>query len=367
MLNAPSLASVKLPDPFTERRKRRVLAMLWGLFWILMLAIELQDHLTNPYIRWWEPVVWMASSACGGTVWLLLHMRDRAKAVQYLDRPLQWFMRQLKWFPLTAVLFIIAIYAMRHAFYGLLGLEYTHEPWGFVFVYETIKLWLFLGLWLGIIFALETFALWEEQRRRLAALQKSLAEAQLLQLKAQLRPHFLFNALNTISSLMQVDVARADRLLTRLADLLRATLRTDQEELTTVETELQILRLYASIMEERFADRVTLDWQVDPQTLTAMLPSMLLQPLLENAFKHGVERTSVPASILIAARRVENDLELQITNTGEVQPVPGEGLGIRNCRARLNALYGDRAQVQFALNPNVATARVLIPWQESAA
>ena len=189
----------------------------------------------------------------------------------------------------------------------------------------------------------------------------------MLQLKAQLRPHFLFNALNTISSIMQIDVSRADRLLTRLAELLRATLRTDQEELTTVDNELQILRLYASIMEERFADRVTLEWQIDPQAMSAVLPSMLMQPLLENAFKHGVELTLVPTRVVIAAKRVQENLELSITNSGEVQPAPGEGVGIRNCRARLEALYGARASFEFVLRDNSATARVTIPWQERAA
>ena len=114
-----------------------------------------------------------------------------------------------------------------------------------------------------------------------------------------MQPHFLFNALNTISALMQVDVERADRLLTRLADLLRASLQAGARQMTSLREELKLLELYAQIMQERFADRVTLTWNVADDALDAAVPAMLLQPLLENAFKHGVERSREPVTIRI--------------------------------------------------------------------
>ncbi len=171
---------------------------------------------------------------------------------------------------------------------------YRHEPWPDLFVYESVKLVLFGNLWLGIIFGFNSFALWRSQREQLLQIQKSLAETQLLHLQSQLRPHFLFNALNTVSSLMHSDPARADRMLVRLGDLLRASLQVERRELSPMQEELQLLELYAQIMQERFVGRVNLSWDIDARTLRAAVPSLLLQPLLENAFKHGVEKSQQP-------------------------------------------------------------------------
>lgn len=367
MLNATSLGSIETPDEPIDRRKGRLLGVLWGCFWVLMAVIAVQDQLNDPFVLWWEPLLWEGTSAIAGTIWLVAQLRYARDAKRLLNQPFKWFLRHLKWFPVVALLFIAAIYTMRHAVYAAVGVEYEHESWGFLVIQETVKVWLFLGLWLGIIFALESFSVWQAQRHRLALLQKSLVEAQLGQLRAQLRPHFLFNALNTISSLMHVDVARADRLLTQVAELLRASLRMDQEELTPLATELHIARLYARIMEERFAERVALEWRVEDRTLHALVPTMILQPLLENAFKHGVEHTSVPANILVAAERAHDDLMISISNSGEISPSPGEGVGLRNGRARLHAYFGERGRLDFTSDGQSAQVRIRIPWQERLA
>lgn len=364
MLNAPTIPELNCADALAQRRKLRLLAALWAVFWGLMLAIAWQDNLEDPHIRWWEPFLWEGTSMLAATAWLILQLRVGRAAAALLDQPFKWFVQHLKWFPLVALTFIASVYSMRHAVYASMGLSYTHESWGFILVYETAKIWLFLGLWLGIIFALDSFSVWQEQRRRLATLQQSLVEAQLGQLKAQLRPHFLFNALNTISSLMQVDVARADRMLSQLAELLRVSLRVDQEELTSVAAEVHLLQLYARVMEERFAGRVTLEWLIEDEALNGLVPTMLVQPLLENAFKHGVERATVPARILIAAHRVGENLEIRIENSGEISPAPGEGIGLRNTRARLHAHYADTASFAFESDASRAVARIRLPWQE---
>ena len=197
---------------------------------------------------------------------------------EYLDYPLRWFGKHLVWLPLIIPTFIVVAYSMRHAVYALTGEIYEHESWGFLLFYESIKLLLFTSLWLCIIFGFASFTLWRQERERLLALQKHLAESQLAQLKAQLQPHFLFNSLNTISALMQVDVERADRLLTRLADLLRSSLQAGARHMTSLREELKLLELYAQIMEERFAGHVTLTWNIADDALDAAMPAMLLQP-----------------------------------------------------------------------------------------
>ncbi len=345
-----------------------VLYFLWGTFWLLMLAIGVQDYVRNGGTRIWQPILWEVTSLAVATFWVVLQRRARARYAVYLDRPLVWIGQHLKWLPLVVLTFVPAVYGIRHGVYALLGATYTHESWGYVLFYESIKLILFCGLWVGLIFGFDAFAQAQEQRQRLLALQKSLAEAQLAHLKAQLRPHFFFNALNTISALMHVDVPRADRLLSRLADLLRATLQWGEKEITSVREEIRMLELYAQVMQERFADRVALSWNMDNAALGGAIPAMLLQPLLENAFKHGVERSREAVRIEIEARRDGERLHIAIRNTGsELAAERNEGVGLRNCRERLSVLYGDAAKLEMTQLADAVEASVTLPWQEHRA
>ena len=339
-----------------------MLLWLWAAFWLIMILVGLQDGLRNVYIRWWEPLVWEGSSCVGATLWVLWQRRNKQRFASDLDRPLRWFGRHLLWLPLLIVTFLGFVYGVRHGVYALLGGSYVHEPWLFVAVYESLKLLLFTGLWLGIIFAFDSFEQWQAQRRRLLELQRSLAESQLSQLKAQLRPHFFFNTLNTISALMHVDVERADRMLARLGDLLRASLQINEREMTTLREEVRTLELFAQIMQERFADRVSLHWNIDSDALGLSVPMLLLQPLVENAFKHGVERSVGAVSIEIAARRDGGRLVLTIRNTGSTLPAQYiEGVGLRNCRERLKVIYGDEATLRLANEGDGVVASVTLP------
>ena len=342
----------------------RALFALWGLFWLLMLAVEVQDSHDARGIRWWEPYLWEVSSCLVATIWLLIERRAANYWNAYLDQPWRWFARHLSWMPVVIVTFIAAIYGIRHGVYALTTETYEHDPWSFIFIYESIKLVLFAGLWLGIIFGLESFARWRHEREQLLLLQKHLAESQLAQLKTQLQPHFLFNALNTISSLMQVDVERADRLLTRLADLLRSSLQAGASDMTSLREEIKLLELYAQIMEERFAGHVTLTWKVADDALDAQVPTMLLQPLLENAFKHGVERSRSPVSVLVAAEKRGDELHVTVFNSGSaLSQTPSNGIGLRNCRERLEVIYGGRASLRLEDENGGVSSRLTLPFK----
>jgi LytS/YehU family sensor histidine kinase len=331
------------------------------MFFLLLVTVSMQDALRNGF-RWWEPILWEGSSALITTGWLLLAMRARDYHARYLDRPLTWFAHHLRWLPLLVVTFIPVVYAMRYGVYQLTGRTYHHPPWAFVLVSETVKLTLFTGLWLGILFGLGAYEQWQSQRGRVLELQKALTEAQLARLQAQLRPHFFFNALNTISALMHVDVTRADRLVAGLGDLLHISLRSGEQEMTPLREELRSLQLYAQIMQERFSDRVTLHWDEDPSAADTSVPALLLQPLLENAFRHGVERSTVPVRIDVSVRRAVNSLDVVIRNTGSrLAPDYCEGVGLRNCRERLRIIYGEAAALQVGSEDGVVAARVSIP------
>ncbi len=160
--------------------------------------------------------------------------------------------------------FIGFVYGVRHAVYALLGGAYTHESWLFVIGYESLKLLLFSGLWLGIIFGFDSFEQWQAQRRHLLELQKSLAEAQLSQLNGAAAAAFLFQHVeHHLGAHACADVERADRMLARLGDLLRISLQINDREMTTLREEVRTLELFAQIMQERFADRVALSWNIE--------------------------------------------------------------------------------------------------------
>lgn len=339
---------------------------LWAAFWLLMIGVSIEDQLRNPLTRWWEPVLSEGSSALVSTGWMWLAVRVRGRYARYLDKPMIWFGSYLRWLPLVFITWITAVYAIRHGVYAAVGRTYEHSGWGFVVVYESLKLTYFTGLWLGILFGIDSYGQWQLQWRRLLQTQKALAEAQLAQLQGQLRPHFLFNALNTVSALMHTDVARADRLVAALGDLLRISLRSNEHEMTPLAEELRALELYAGIMLERFRDRVTLDWQIDQALLDIPVPALLLQPLLENVFKHGVEPTVAHVRIIVSVGRESSSLEIVISNSGSMlAPEHRDGVGFRNCRERLSIIYGNTASMLVRNEGDGVAARVLIPLMDT--
>jgi two-component system, LytTR family, sensor kinase len=178
-----------------------------------------------------------------------------------------------------------------------------------------------------------------------------LVQARLQTLKAQLQPHFLFNTLNSISTLMHEDVEAADRMVVSLGDLLRATLSEVGGQEVTLKRELEVLDLYLGIQLIRFQDRLKVNTEVDPSTLDACVPNLVLQPLVENAIKHGIAPHSVDGRIDISARREGASLVLSVRDDG-----PGlegssqtlkEGVGLSNTRARLGHLYGEAQSMKY--------------------
>jgi LytS/YehU family sensor histidine kinase len=138
--------------------------------------------------------------------------------------------------------------------------------------------------------------------------------------------------------------------------------------MTPLREELRTLELFAQIMQERFSDRVALTWNVDASLLNASVPVLLLQPLLENAFKHGVERSIGSVSIDVVARVAGESVVLEVRNTGSTLPSEyRDGVGLRNCRERLKVIYGDSASLQLMNEADAVIARVTLPRQERAA
>jgi sensor histidine kinase YesM len=134
--------------------------------------------------------------------------------------------------------------------------------------------------------------------------------------------------------------------------------------MTSLREELKLLELYAQIMEERFTGHVTLTWNIADDALDAAMPAMLLQPVLENAFKHGVERSRVPVMIRIDAKRRDDVLHVTIRNSGAMlASTPGMGIGLRNCRERLELIYGQRAALELVQDGDGVVASLTIPYR----
>jgi two-component system LytT family sensor kinase len=346
-----------------KNRTRRIVAIAWLLFWVLMVTTAIQDFLRNDHGPIWRPVLWESSSALVATVFMLIQRRYTARYDALVAQPAKWFLLQLRWLPMYWVLFVPFAFGIRHGVYALLGETYPHASWLRVYIYEDVKMTIFAAIFIVITFGVLSYQAMQEEKLRAEQAAGLLRSTQLQQLTQQMQPHFLFNALNTISSLMQTDVARADATLMRLADLLRGTLDASGQQQVPLATELRLLRAYADLMAERFAGRVTIRWQVDGVPDDCLVPVLSLQPLLENVFKHTVERRRGAVNIAISAQCGHGRLAVSIEDDiGQLENSAPGGIGLRNLRERLAVLHGDSASLTLEpCAPAGVRARLELP------
>ena len=185
-----------------------------------------------------------------------------------------------------------------------------------------------------------------------AQMETRLVEAQLHTLQSQMQPHFLFNTLNTISALMHRDVEAADAMIARLSDLLRMSLQRIHVQEVELKEELDFLSKYLEIEQTRFRDRLSVVFDIQGDTLDALVPNLLLQPLVENAIKHGIGPRPTPGQIVVRARRAGAMLELDVQDNGVGLSQArltdfNRGVGLSNTRSRLDHLYGSLHRFEF--------------------
>lgn len=227
----------------------------------------------------------------------------------------------------------------------------------------------------GIIAVAHAFFYYAESRERglrQANLETRLVEAQLQTLQRQLHPHFLFNTLNAISTLMHRDVQAADRTLVQLSGLLRMTLDSTARPQIPLSEELEFLDKFVQIEQTRLGDRLTVSFDVDADTLDAIVPTLILQPLVENAIKYGVAPHGRPGHVSVAGHREGDMLVLAVTDDG---PGPSEpalaalstGIGLSNTRARLTHQYGARHRFEFKRHQTGFTVLLAFPFRTQAA
>ncbi len=219
-------------------------------------------------------------------------------------------------------------------------------------------------------YALDYYAQYRAEQRHSAVLEAQLAQAQLQALKMQLQPHFLFNALNSISSLTLEDPRAAVHMIARLGDFLRLTIETNGTQEVSLARELEFLRCYLEIEQIRFRDRLRVKIEAEPESLDARVPNLILQPIIENAIKHGISARASSGKIEIAARRHNGHLQIEVRDDGPGLPPPGMGLrglfpgvGLANTRERLRQLYKDDFDLAVQDAPaGGAVVRLEIPF-----
>ncbi|HEX6881133.1 MAG TPA: histidine kinase [Terriglobales bacterium] len=246
--------------------------------------------------------------------------------------------------------------ATRIPLHGIIYPQYKEQvPWSafrsFFLANAYDDMWMYLVV-AAIAHGLIYFRKSQERELHSSELERQLAEAQLQMLKMQLQPHFLFNTLNTAYTLIRRDVDAAERVIIQLSDLLRMTLDLTGMHEVTLHEEITFIGKYLEIEQVRFRERLTVRYEVEPECLDALVPNMVLQPLVENAVRHGVAPNARPGVIEITARRREGMLELTVADNGEgfaenTSSRRNGGVGLTNTRARLLQQYGAESKLLF--------------------
>jgi two-component system LytT family sensor kinase len=288
-------------------------------------------------------------------------------------------------FLITALFFLSGIlvdvltsgrFSVGNAIDPMLAFANLKQSLGGAFQWNYLIYWSIAGGWLAWDYNRES------QDRKLQAaqlelkttqLEQRLTEARLLNLKAQLHPHFLFNALNTISAFVEKDPRGARQMIEHLGDLLRFSLENSEAQETTLAAELSVLDHYLAIQRVRFEDHLKLRIEIAPETLSAAVPSLILQPLVENAIRHGVAQQTKPVSLTIQAARDNGHLRLQISDDGAGLAAGWDwethaGVGLTNTKQRLEQLYpaAYRFTVSNAEGGGV-TVELILPFHANGA
>lgn len=268
---------------------------------------------------------------------------------------------------LFAHLIAASIIVFVWMYFGVVIIKLLHsdsDEW----IKKIIVVRIFFGYMLYIIYVIFFYAVnyyqgFKEKVINEGKLISLVKEAELHALKSQINPHFLFNSLNSISSLTMTDPARAQEMVINLSQLMRYSLKHDQKEIVAFKQELENNKLYLSIEKVRFGSKLNPVFEIDKGCLEAEIPNMILQPLYENAIKYGVYEATETVDVITHCECNNEVLKVTIRNTFDAddQTKKGEGIGLRNIRERLQVIYGNPHFLQISNNENEFTVTLSIP------
>ncbi len=346
---------------WSSRWKR--LAIIWGIWTFIGIVFTLQSYFTS--FRSEKPAPFFDSLYVQMT-WAYLWALATPLVLWAASRlPIErnnWIRSSLLHVPLSIVLsaFITAVGHVVLWFYWgwSMGRPFSFERMGRFVVAnfsEGIGIYLLIAI---THYAFSYYRRFREGQVKTLRLEAQLSQAQLHALKMQLHPHFLFNTLHSISALLSSDTASARKMITRLGDFLRLTLDNSGSQEVTLKQEIDFLSCYLEIERIRFQDRLVTRVNVPHQTLDAMVPNLILQPIVENAIRHGIAPRSTPGLIEIGAEQRNGTLRIQVRDNGPGLPIHRtsenmfqKGLGLANTETRLERLYGAAHLFDFSNSP----------------
>ena len=227
--------------------------------------------------------------------------------------------------------------------------------------------WIFVA-WSALYSTTMNAADLRERDRRLAAAERTAQQAQLAALRLQIHPHFLFNVLNALSGLVALGrQGEAERMIQDLSSFLRRTLTADPDQMTPLRDEIEVQMMYLGIEQMRYSDRLRIVCSVPEECKDALVPNLILQPLVENAIKHALAPTDGVVCVTMGAARRDAALDIWIKDEGAAvhDPTPGFGIGLKNVRDRLRALFGDGAKLTAGPEGTGWTSSISIPWTKT--
>jgi two-component system, LytTR family, sensor kinase len=354
-------------EPPTTDRQRIALWLGYFGFWMavgLFLAIaELQHYLQRGGAHPWEPFLWELSSTLSSSLLVLLVYRWHAFLVTGMRRIAVQIAAHLIGALFYAVAHSAMMYSIRLAVYAFTPVQYEPGDALSIIGYEGAKDMVTYALMVALCHGALLFQRDRARREEMVRLNAALAAAKLERLQEQIQPHFLFNTLNLVSSVMYEDVERADRILAQLADLLRQSLDASQRLVHSLSDEMRLIEPFLFIMQQRFGPRLDVRIDIDRDAGDCEIPSLLLLAPVENAIKHGVARVSGAIEIRISAEIRGDELELVVRDSAALlqADVREGGIGLANTRARLAALYGDAARVALAIEDGDTVLRLNLP------
>jgi sensor histidine kinase YesM len=332
---------------------------VWGAAFVLLTVIELanitQAHLSGilrvpitPWLVFNDLIYWYSWAAVSPLVVLV------ARRYRFEERPLKSLAAHV---PTALAVFALAGLLRTLVRWPIFGLRTSFaETWRLSFVSSLTNFLMLYVATVMLFYALDYYRAYHARTLRASQLETEVVRAQLDALRRQLQPHFLFNALHAISALMTRDVPAARKMIAKLSDLLRLTLDESEQHEVPLAQELAFLEQYLDLQRMRFGDRLRVEQRVEPGTLDCLVPRLVLQPIVENALRHGIEQRAAAGRVSIDAERADGMLRLRVCDDG-----PGlaalvestalvEGIGLRNTRARLQHLYGGAASLDLVDN-----------------
>lgn len=273
---------------------------------------------------------------------------------------------QITWFIIITLIFALVVGYIDLLLTSLLSITNKHErrsPWYYNALNNAFLSFVFLFMWNCIYFIYHYIEKDRSQQLDTLKLESLVKELELKTIKSHINPHFIFNALNSIRALIDENPGRAREAITELSNILRSSMQAEKQETVPFHKELKIVKDYLALEHIRFEDRLKVEYDIDKETLTQPTPPMMLQTLVENAIKHGINKQVAGGIVRISSRFKDNNHELVIENTGRLgNTVNTEGFGLPGTKSRLHLLFGDKAAFSIKeVNGSMVEVKIKMP------